>query len=337
MLADLRQWRSNFQVLTDQTGKPVAAEKDLLDGNLDEFGRQKLRVVHALTSATESVGRLVKLRLKAGSNGSQSLHLIQLKSENACALQIVGTEWSALSIMLRRASDARPPAWSAELINIREQQLRLLSEEIALQVARNSNVQDPAQRSEVTRNILRSERERRRRERQRKDDQELRPNRHDINSGSGLSTADNLDRKHGSGALPDIELAGGFRVVSVSDDTVNVGGAASTEDGVKVQEFVLASKQRTADEDAVLTDIRRGVNELAEIAHDMHRIMDVGTALTTELDVKLDLAKDKTAAAAQRAREIIEEENGGCTKCIPLTICFIILFALIMYMISAIH
>lgn len=304
-MRDLKAIRADCLVLRGSDGSLSQAELNSVLGQSDEFDRQSLALVRRLTEVTQNVGRVRELRLQAADvNGGKSLVVIRLEAENRAELK-------QLQDMLQKMKTLKSASsWPADLAKLREKKLQLLDTEIRLQISHNSSsctlAEGPSSMS------IEMQEAKRRAQLQRKRDAR-KSRRFRLNSNP------NLDEKH-SELDKDLELNKDLELVPI---TVSADA--------KVQEFIRDSSLRTAEENDMLDELKRGVEELGEIARNMNVSISVGNAMATDLEHKVNQRSEQFKSANKQIDQLREEDN-GLGRWLPICVCATILVVLLLYL-----
>jgi len=96
------------------------------------------------------------------------------------------------------------------------------------------------------------------------------------------------------------------------------------------QQFMDKVDANVAEQDEILTQISKGLDELKDIGLEMNKALAVQSAMIEEIDTKMDetIAKFKTANG--RLKDILEQ-SGGLSRWCPMIICLCLLLGLIGY------
>jgi hypothetical protein len=114
---------------------------------------------------------------------------------------------------------------------------------------------------------------------------------------------------------------------------LNVSSGGLAADATQMAFVEEAGRQRE-EQDAMLDQILRGVNELHDVAKTIRTQIDIGSAIADEVGNKLDRQTERFRSANRSLGQILKDESEGCDRWIPATICLIILLALVGYLYS---
>jgi len=99
------------------------------------------------------------------------------------------------------------------------------------------------------------------------------------------------------------------------------------------QEFMDKVDANVAEQDEILGQISKGLDELKDIGLEMNKTLAVQAAMIDEIDTKIDKTIDKFKSGNERLKYILEQ-SGGLSRWCPMIICLCLLLGLIGY---AIH
>jgi len=96
------------------------------------------------------------------------------------------------------------------------------------------------------------------------------------------------------------------------------------------QAFMAQVDQNTKDQDELLDEISKGMDELKQIGLDMNKTLTIQNAMLDTIDEKVDQNLNKLKNANQRMKDILQESGGAGLWC-PRILCIVILLALLGY------
>jgi len=99
------------------------------------------------------------------------------------------------------------------------------------------------------------------------------------------------------------------------------------------QEFMDKVDANVQDQDEILTQISKGLDELKDIGMEMNKELGVQKVMIEEIDTKMDATIAKFKTANGRLKDILEQ-SGGLSRWCPMIICLCLLLGLVGY---AIH
>jgi len=104
----------------------------------------------------------------------------------------------------------------------------------------------------------------------------------------------------------------------------------------QVQAFMEEKDQAIKDQDNILTEINKGLDDLLHMAEDINKTLKVQDAMLDELGNKIDNNIEAFKTANLKLKHLLKE-SGGLSRWCPIIICFIILLALVGYIYSIIR
>ena len=85
-----------------------------------------------------------------------------------------------------------------------------------------------------------------------------------------------------------------------------------------------------AQQDKMLEEISRGLDELKEIATEANKHLTIQKAMLDQVDEKMDQTIKGFKTANQRLKTMLDE-SGGMSRWCPVIICLVVLLALVGY------
>jgi len=291
----------------DQIEKDMgSAETNIKRGEemkgFDDFQKAKAELNYFLADLSKEMNVLDEMK-KSTADGQRDTNQIKMMGENAKKLKKGTDMWNALKKQLaedeKRFEKGKLKGMEAKDMEERAKSLQLLGDEIVHLANRNSRVRpisdsisDPTLRERrEARRERKKERQRARAERRRK---------------RGKSSAGEEDDK--------------------DSDEDGEPKAMSQEE----QEFMKKHEENLADQDELLSEIEKGVDELKQISISIGRNLKTQEAMLKEADEKIDRNIEKVKNANARLAEIVEA-SGGMTRWCPILICLVVLIALVGY------
>jgi len=265
--------------------------------NFDDFQRKKYDINVHLRELRKDVTRLQELRKEKGED-TRDQNVIKLQHNNEKSLKEATVLWNDLKTILIK-DEKKKKADQGEMAN-RKKMISLLGEEIVELSNKNSRVKivknaDELQMEQRREDAARQKREKRSNRRARR----------------GRKTKD---------GAPDGD--------DVADDIADAQPITQQE-----QEFMDKVDANTAEQDEILGEISKGLDELKDIGLEMNKTLAVQSAMMDEIDTKMDTTIAKLKTANGRLKDILEQ-SGGMSRWCPMIICLCLLLGLIGY---AIH
>jgi len=306
MLKDLREMQTEL-LPNDSSTKP----EDLK--NLDKFGKKKLELNNKLKECRDGITRLDDAK-RTLSAGQRDMEVIKLLNENSKMLKEATAMWTELKqILLEDEAKKGKKRLDSKVLSDRRKMTKLLGKEIVELTNKNSRTQGP------TSNLVKSstgdldeeklDRDARRDQRTAKKREERRQKR------------DKRRGKRGKGEKDEDEL----------DDMKDVQPMSAQE-----QAFMEEKDTAYKEQDAVLEEISKGLDELLELGEDMNKNLKVQENMLDELGTKIDNNIENFKNANARLKHLLDE-SGGLSRWCPMIICFIILIALCGYIFSIVR
>jgi hypothetical protein len=299
MLEDLKNMKREFSMAKDASGKYIQE-----DPNLDDFGRLKLNLTKLCAEVRGDVDRLNEMRSNAPDG--RDLNSIKLANDNFKSLKKAGEMWKELrEMVIRQQKDKKA---DEKQITDRQRIVTNFAEEIKELGNKNSAVK-------MEKTSVQKDTENRKAERAKRNRDAARAAKAKKERKRRGDTGDAGDDDKGGDGGDDIEM--------------RPTGPASAEE----QQFMQEYQQNLDVQNQMLDEILKGVNELHELAKALGVSINVGAAMIDELDTKMTKTIETFKSSNKRLQEILDE-SGGMSRWCPMLICFIILFALVMYMIK---
>jgi len=265
--------------------------------NFDDFQKKKYDLNVHLRELRKEITRLQELRKEKGED-TRDQNVIKIQHNNEKALKEATTMWNDLKTILIK-DEKKKKADQGEMAN-RKKMISLLGEEIVELSNKNSRVKHVKTADEFQLEQRRDEAARQKREK--------RTNRRGRRGRKG---------KDGDGGGDDL-----------ADEIGDAQPVTQQE-----QEFMEKVDANYAQQDEILSEISKGLDELKDIGLEMGKTMAVQAAMIDEIDTKMDTTISKLKTANGRLKDILEQ-SGGMSRWCPMIICLCLLLGLIGY---AIH
>jgi uncharacterized phage infection (PIP) family protein YhgE len=269
---------------------------------LDKYQGKKRELNILLKDLREEVDRLCQLREKAPDGRDTAT--IKLYAENARKLKDATAMWNELKEQVIK--DQKKGKMDEKELADRKKMVTVFAEEIQQLVNKNSHTK-AIKTSETTKQL---ENKREERTRRRKEEKEKREAKRKARRGDG------------KGAKSDDEDV-------INDEDIK----PVTQDDVQIQQFMKDVDEQKEEQDKMLDEVLKGMNELKQIATDLNVGIKTGTALVDELDTAMDKTINNFKKSNDRLKEILEE-SGGMSRWCPVLICIVILLALVGYILN---
>jgi len=104
----------------------------------------------------------------------------------------------------------------------------------------------------------------------------------------------------------------------------------------QVQAFMEEKDQAIKEQDLILTEINKGLDDLLHMAEDINKTLKVQDAMLDELGQKIDNNIEAFKTANLKLKHLLKE-SGGLSRWCPMLICLIILLALLGYIYSMVR
>jgi len=265
----------------------------------DDFQRSKHELNVFLADLQKDMNVLDEMK-KNAVDGQRDINQIKLMGENSKKLK-KGTEmWNELKKLFAadqlKFEKGKLKGMEAKEMEDRKKALQIMGDEIVTLANRNSRVRAVTTTLDPTLQQKREARRDRKRERQR--ERKSRRKR-------GKSTGDDDDKE---------------------EDELDDMKPASQEE----QEFMKKHDENVEEQNELLDEIEKGMDELKQIAISINKNFHVQDAMLKEAEEKIDRNIEKVKNANQRLAEIVEA-SGGMSRWCPILICLIILVALVGY------
>lgn len=265
--------------------------------DFDDFQRKKHELNVLLAEVRGDVDRLNEMRKKLGPDGRDNM-TIRLSSENNDRLRQATDLFSELKRVQERDERKKKKKFSEKDMADRREMVAIIGREIMALTRENArnkvaeSEEEAAMRDRVeARRKLQEERTRERR--------------------AALKKARKSGRR-GAGAVDE-------------DEFKNVGPQSEQE-----QAFETQVQANIAEQNQILDEISRGLDELKELANEANKQLTVQGAMLDQVDAQMDNTISQFKAANKRLKSILEE-SGGMSRWCPMIICAILLLALVGY------
>jgi len=272
---------------------------------MDKFQKKKRELNLALKRLRDDSAKLSELRKAKGDERDKNV--IGLMAENNKVIQSCGEMWKELKQILQ--DDTRNPKMAKTLgekeLNNRNRTIQLLGQEICDLTALSNRVKDsgPKNIDELTTatNKIESKKDAGRKERT------DRLNKRKERRGGG---------KTGKGGAMELD----------DGDIRDVTPASAQE-----QKFMDQVQVNVGEQDEMLDEIAKGLDELKELSLDMNKQLTLQNTMITEVGDEMDKTIEKFKTANGKLKDILDD-NGGMTRWCPMIICLCLLLALAGYL-----
>lgn len=272
---------------------------------LDKFQKKKRELNILLKRIRDKIAELQEYRRKLGED-SRDPNIIRIQSENSVQLKLAGDTWKDLKDCL--AEDQRSKKQAEKLgqkeLENRNSAIRLLGQEICTLTNQNARVKDsgPKNVDDLTKSTERNENAKDAARRKEKEARKIKRK----GDRSGRTKGDALE-------LTD-------------DDFRDVKPASAQE-----QKFMDQVQANVAEQDEMLDEISKGLDELKELSLDMNKALTVQNAMIGEVGDEMDRTIEKFKTANSKLKDMLEEQ-GGMTRWCPIIVCTCLLLAMCGYM-----
>jgi len=272
---------------------------------MDKFQKKKRELNLALKRLRDDSSKLSELRKIKGDERDKNV--IALMAENNKTIQGCGEMWKELKQILQ--DDTRNAKMAKTLgekeLNNRNRTIQLLGQEICDLTALSNRVKDsgPKNIDELTTatNKIESKKDAGRKERT------DRLNKRKERRGGG---------KTGKGGAMELD----------DGDIRDVTPASAQE-----QKFMDQVQANVGEQDEMLDEIAKGLDELKELSLDMKKQLTLQNTMITEVGDEMDKTIEKFKTANGKLKDILDD-NGGMTRWCPMIICLCLLLALAGYL-----
>lgn len=309
------QLRVMKKELLAEKDEPLLSKKEL--ANMDGFQRNKHELNRMLTELREDAETLAKMR-ENESEGKRSMNVIQQMQANHHKLVAAKELWQQMQVQLQKDEKAleqkKKKALPAKELQARWDILNTLAKEIKMLADANSRMK-PEKKDETRRTA-------RRRDKDRGGDDD------DEERGGGRRSGRRKGRRRGRKGGDDDD-DGGRDEADMEDIDAQMQQMSE-----KQQAFMDRKDAAYGQQDELLDDISKGLDELKKIGTDINKELKVQNAMLDEVDKHMDKNITNLKNANTRLKEMLEE-SGGLSRWCPMLICFILLLAIVGYIISS--
>jgi len=302
MVADLRVMKN--KLVPDFGDEDQPSEEEMK--KLDKFQRRKRELVLVLKKTRDECTKLREFRKKLGED-SRDKEIIRLMSDNSALLKSANEIWQDLKTIL--AEDLRNPkrmkALGDKECSLRHKTIQLLGQEVVDLTHMNSRVKD--------------------------------------NSSAFVSELGHEDGAKVAPSTPssqdDKRQARNERVAKRKANRTK-NGAIELDDtdlrdvtpaSAQEQKFMDQVTAGQVEQNLMLDEIGKGLEELTHLAIDMNKSLDLQSGMIAEIDSEMDetIARFKTANG--KLKHILDDQ-GGMTRWCPMIVCCCVLLALLGYL-----
>lgn len=290
----------DLEKLADEYSGSSAQDDKELQG-MDAFDRTKREIREGISKLSPEIERLNELR-KAAPEG-RSRDTIEIYAKNTKDLHGISSKWLLLKEWVKKEEKKGAKSKiEPELLATRKEAVVQLGKEIEALSQKNSHVKE-VKKSDLQ--IKLEDKKKNRAKRQRKKRGE-----------GGDDTKD--DGK--TDAADDMSVD--------SADARNAGPVSVQEQ--KFMEEIQASRE---EEENILGDINKALDDLKEVAINIGQGLEEGKKIAEDVTHQVEKLNEKFRTANQRLAEIIEE-NGGMSQWCTTIFCIVLLIALVGYILK---
>jgi len=309
MLKDLRDIQN--ELLPNENSDKM--KEDLK--NMDAFGKKKVSLNAKLKECRDGIGRLDEAK-RSLAVGQRDQDVIKITAENRLMLKEATTLWSELKeIYVKEEKITGKKRLEQKILIERKKMTNLLGKEIMELTNRNQSStgrDGPARPSiglstsplDTDGDPTKSDRDARRKNKEAQQREERRRKRDKRKRGrKGEEKDDEMDD---------------FKAEPMS---------------AQVQAFMEEKDTAIKEQDEILKEINKGLDDLLHMAEDINKTLKVQDAMLDELGDKIDNNIEAFKTANLKLKHLLKE-SGGLSRWCPVLICFIILLALVGYIYS---
>jgi len=308
MLKDLRDMQS--ELLPNETSDKM--KEDLK--NMDAFGKKKVALNAKLKECRDGIARLDEAK-RTLAVGQRDQDVIKITAENRAALKEATTLWTELKEeFIKDENKSGKKKLDQKILIERRKLTKLLGKEIVDLTNRNqsSSVRDGPGRPTLSLSgapdnddPTKADRDARRKTKEAQQREDRRKKR-------------DKRRRGRKGEEKDDEM----------DDFKDAQPMSA-----QVQAFMEEKDTALKEQDGILTEINKGLDDLLHMAEDINKTLKVQDAMLDELGTKIDNNIEAFKTANLKLKHLLKE-SGGLSRWCPILICFIILLALLGYIYS---
>lgn len=295
-LRDLELMRTELIPGADKKG--VGA--DDLKG-LDKWSKQKVQLSHKLKTLRDGVDKLDEVK-KTLAAGERDQEVIKLMSQNSKVLKEVTAMWTELKqILIEDEKKTGKKALDEKTLADRKKMTKNLGKEILDLTNRNSRVPGSAAPATTDADV------------------------------------DRLDEKKGGAAKrrDDRKKARDKRKKARGGDDGEMDDLGEPDKppqpmSAQEQAFMEARDAAYQEQDAMLDEINKGLDELLELGEDMNKQLQMQQHMLDEVEKKMDDNIDKLKGVNQRMKKLLDD-TGGIERWCPRLVLAIVVLALAGY------
>jgi hypothetical protein len=304
MLQDLRSMQAEL-LPNDNKGDENTA-------GMDKFTKAKSAVNKKLKEVREGVQRLEDA--KRNTKGERDAEVIKIMTGNTRIIKEATALWSELKqTLIKEEKSSKGKKMDRKLIEDRNKMVKTLGQEIVDLTNRNSRIpggEGPAGQTEP-----------------------------DLEDGQGIGggRGDKKSKKREERRAKRKEKTkkagaggGGGGGGSEMDDLADAAPMSQQE-----QAFMEARDTAFAEQDQMLDEISKGLDELLELGEDMNKNLKMQQEMLDEVGDKIDRNIAALQTANSRLKNLLEQ-SGGLSRWLPMMICIVFLLALVGYLYSRI-
>lgn len=290
----------DLEKLADEYSGHSALDDKELQG-MDAFDRTKREIREGMNKLSPEIERLNDLR-KAAPEG-RSRDTIEIYAANTKALHVISSKWLLLKEWVKKEEKKGSKSKTEpELLATRKEAVVQLGKEIEALSQKNSHVKE-VKKSDLQ--IKLEDKKKNRAKRQRK------------KRGEG-----------GDDTKDDGKTDGGDDMSVDSADARSAGPVSVQEQ--KFMEEIQASRE---EEENILGDINKALDDLKEVAINIGQGLEEGKKIAEDVANNVEKLNEKFRTANQRLAEMIEE-NGGMSQWCTTIFCIVLLIALVGYILK---
>jgi methyl-accepting chemotaxis protein len=273
---------------------------------MDKFQKKKRELNITLKKLREDTAKLTELKRAKGDERDKNV--IGLMADNNKTIHAAGEQWKELKQILQ--DDSKNEKMAKKLgekeISNRSRTIQLLGQEICDLTALNNRVKDsgPKNVEELTQAT----------------------NKTDSKKDSGRKT-DRQNRRKARGGAGKTGASGKGGAMELDDSDFRDVAPASQQE----QKFMDQVQANVDDQNEILDQIAKGVDELKELSLDMNKQLTLQNTMIGEVSDEMDKTIEKFKSANGKLKAILDD-NGGMTRWCPMIVCLCLLLALAGYL-----
>lgn len=298
-LDDLKKMKKELKPKGEEDAKQ---EQDMK--NMDKFGKKKHELNTLLKQIREDANKLTDLRRRNGDK--RDAETMRLINDNTKALGEAKTGWQQLKALLQEDVQKRAGKLGEKELTDRQKHLQLFGEEIQKLSGVFVRVKGagPTSIDEIPGARTTDKTQKRREEKQ--------------------------ARKDKAQAKREGRNGGGFVELDEHAFEQNLSPISAQE-----QKFMDQVDANKANQDNMLDEISKGLDELKQMGLDINKQLKVQAAIIDEVEQEMDQTIVALKSANSKMKDMLET-SGGMSRWCPIMCCFMLLLAILGYIFSAI-